>query len=93
MPLSSININIPSEILIETGLSEKAASAHMLKLFAMDLYKRNQISSGKAAEMLDIHKYDFIRLLDEAGISYFDYSEIELEEEMRTVRSWNSPNE
>ncbi len=93
MPLETVNVSIPSEILSQTGLSEKTASAHMLKLFAMDLYKRNQISSGKAAEMLGIRKYDFIRLLDEAGISYFDYSEMEFEEELKSVRNWDCPND
>ncbi len=84
-----LQINFPYEILLDTGLSEQRATEKMLQLFVMDLYKHHQISSGKGAEILGIRKYDFIRLLAEAGVDYFDYSPEELENEFKLIDQWS----
>ncbi len=65
----------------------------MLKLFVMNLYKHQRISAGKAAETLGIRKYDFIQMLGDAGMDFFDYSPTELEEEFETVNKWIQSNE
>lgn len=85
-----LQINFPCEILLDTGLSEQRATEKMLQLFVIDLYKHHQISSGKGAEILGIRKYDFIRLLAEAGVDYFDYSPEELEDEFKLIDQWNT---
>ncbi len=53
----------------------------------MDLYKRQRISSGKGAEILGVGKYDFIKMLADEGIDYFDYSSLELKQEFKVIDS------
>lgn len=55
---------------------------------AMVLYpyiKNGQISHGKAAELLGMHKLDLINLYSSMGMDYLDMSEEELNEELKTV--------
>lgn len=47
-----------------------------------------QPGSGKGSELLGIRKYDFIRMLADEGIDYFDYSDLELEEEFKIIDQW-----
>lgn len=44
--------------------------------------KNGVISHGKAAEMLEIRKMDLITLYGKLGLSYFDESDEELEEDL-----------
>ncbi len=88
----NVNVSIPKEILLDAGLSEKMVAMKMLKLFVIDLFKHRQISSGKGGELLGVRKYDFIRMLADEGIHYFDYSMLELEEEFNVVDQWGKDN-
>lgn len=90
MKNSVLQIPFPDEILLETGLSEQHVIQKMRQLFVIDLYTHHQISSGKGAEILGIRKYDFIRLLAEAGVAYFDYPANELDDEFSAVDQWEA---
>ena len=90
MKNSVLQVPFPDDILLETGLSEQHAVQKMQQLFVIDLYTHHQISSGKGAEILGIRKYDFIQLLAEAGVAYFDYSENELDGEFGAVDQWEA---
>jgi len=92
MEQSVLTVSVPRELLTDSGFSEETAAMEMLKLFVINLYRHQQISGGKAAEILGIRKYDFIRILSEAGIAYFDYSMFELEEEFKSVEQWSRNN-
>lgn len=85
MKSSVLHVPFPDDVLLESGLSEQNAIQKMRQLFVIDLYKHHQITSGKGAEILGIRKYDFIQLLSEAGVNYFDYTESELDSEFSIV--------
>ena len=88
MKSSILQVPFPDEVLLESGLSEQGAVRKMRQLFVIDLYAHHQITSGKGAEILGIRKYDFIQLLSEAGVNYFDYTESELDREFDVVEQW-----
>ncbi|MEZ4524800.1 MAG: UPF0175 family protein [Desulfobacterales bacterium] len=69
-------------------MSEDAAAEKMLHLSVLGVYKHKQLSSGKAAELPGIRKYDFIRMMADEGMDYFDYSPKELEEEFKAIDRW-----
>jgi len=54
----------------------------------LELYRRDVISSGKAAELLGMQRLDFIRYSGELGIPYFRMSKEEWEREKATVDAW-----
>ena len=88
----TLKVRVPRETLMDLGLSERTAASEMLKLFVVNLYKTSRITSGKAAEILGMRKYDFIRLLSEEEVDYFDYTPLELEEELTRVDQWEARN-
>ncbi len=62
-----------------------------------ELYRRREISSGKAAELLGMERLEFIRYAARLGSPYFDLDETELAEEVRQVEmaavGYNQPRD
>lgn len=83
-----VMVNVPRELLAEVGLSAQAASTEILRAFILSLYRRDRISSGKAARLLGIHRLAYIRVLAEEKIPYLDYTPEELEAEITAVHEW-----
>ncbi len=84
----TVQVTLPQALLYESGLSPQEASEALLRAFVLSLYRRDRISSGKAARLLGVHRLEFIRLLAEEGIPYLDYTSEELEAEITAVRGW-----
>lgn len=56
---------------------------HFVKeLAVLELYRRRQISSGKAAELLKMDRMEFVRFASRQGIAFYDLSEEEFADEM-----------
>lgn len=88
MTSSVLRVPFPDEILLESGFSEQGAVEKCSNCLSLTLYAHHQITSGNGAEILGIRKYDFIRLLAEAGVNYFDYTDRELDSEFSVVEQW-----
>jgi predicted HTH domain antitoxin len=52
----------------------------------LELYRRREISSGRAAELLGMQRLEFIRYASRLGIPYLDLDEMELQEEISLAR-------
>jgi predicted HTH domain antitoxin len=73
--------------------SSKAEVVESLKEFSiLGLYLERRISAGKAANLMDISKREFVRRLARRGIPYFDYTVEELEGEFQSVDDWKREN-
>jgi predicted HTH domain antitoxin len=53
----------------------------------LELYRRGIVSSGKAAELLGMQRFDFVRYADKLGIPYFRMSKEEWEIEKAAADS------
>ena len=53
----------------------------------LDLYRRGILSSGKAAELLDMPRFDFVRYASDMGIPYFRMTKEEWEAEQAAADS------
>ncbi len=60
---------------------EKAAR----ELIVLELFRQHRISGGRAAELLNVSREDFIRQAADAGIPYFDYDSDELAQEIASA--------
>ncbi|HLF88297.1 MAG TPA: UPF0175 family protein [Anaerolineales bacterium] len=84
----TVHVKFPRSILFDYGLTEKEASEEMLRAFVLSLYRRDKISSGKAAGLLGMHRLDFIRLLADEGIPYLEYTPEELDADVQALKEW-----
>lgn len=84
-----VEVKLPQALLIGSGLTRQQAGDVLLRSYVTSLYRRDKISSGKAASILGVHRLTFIRMLAEEGIPYIDYTSAELEQEAEAMRRWS----
>ncbi len=68
------------------GVSIQDIQNNMEEWLVLSLFTQQRISSGKAAQMLNLSRIDFLALLHKYHITYFDYNNEELEEEFAAVK-------
>jgi predicted HTH domain antitoxin len=83
-----IEVKLPQFLLVGSGLTRKEAGDALLRSYVVSLYRHDNISSGKAARLLGVHRLTFIRILAEEGIPYLDYTNEELKQEIGAVQQW-----
>lgn len=60
------------------------------EMIVLELYRRGAISSGKAAELVDMGRLDFIHHASHLGIPCIDMTADEWEAEKATLKAWRS---
>lgn len=81
MTETTFEVHLPFDIL-QLGLSKDDIQRRISEWVAISLFTEGQISSGKAARLLNINRVDFLTLLRKHGIAYVNYSPEELSEEI-----------
>lgn len=81
-----LEVAISKELFSMLGFSKSGAVEAIKEFSVLGLYLERKISAGKAAELMGIRKREFIRLLARKHIPCFDYTDEELEEELRTLQ-------
>ena len=79
-------ISLPPKLL-NFGFNQSQVQSKVTEWLVLSLYTDTKISSGKAADLLDISRIDFLKLLGKRGIAYIDYTAQELGEEFDAVTS------
>jgi predicted HTH domain antitoxin len=85
MKILTVPLQVPSDILSVLNVSQLELPDRLRQLVALELFREEKISAGKAAEMLGISKRDFVQLLAKHDIHYFRQEPEELTEEIRIV--------
>ena len=68
-------------------LADRPLDSFVKELAVLELYRRRLISSGKAAELLDMERFEFVRYASRLGIPYLDMSEAELAVELAHLQA------
>lgn len=59
------------------------------EMIVLELYRRGTVSSGKAAQLLGMGRYDFVRKASALGIPFFDMPAEEWDNEMKQISRQN----
>ena len=70
---------------VPDNLDEREAQT----LFAAKLYEKGSLSLGQAAELAGYSKRTFMELLANYDVSLFNYSETELDKDIRNAQSYH----
>jgi predicted HTH domain antitoxin len=81
--MHSIQLELEEDLMALLHQSNLPVEQAAKELMVMELYRRGTISSGKAAELLDLSRWDFIARAGQLGIPYFDMTDDEWEAECR----------
>ena len=79
----------PELISVLRPLTDQPLEGYAEELMVLELYRRRQISSGKAAELLGMDRIAFIQYASRLGVAFFDMSEQELAAEIENLNQWN----
>lgn len=61
------------------------------ELIVLELYRRHEVSSGRAAELLGMRLVDFIQYTSRLGIPFFDMTDEEWERERQAIETlWSA---
>ncbi|MDM8530434.1 UPF0175 family protein [Anaerolineales bacterium HSG25] len=83
---TTYEIKIPKP-LVEFGFDQIQVQQKVVEWLALSLFTQDRVSSGKAAQLLNITRIQFLALLRQYGIAYINYDENELLEEFQAVEA------
>ena len=75
--MSVIQLELDQEIAVLLQGSNQPIPQVASELIVLELYRRGTISSGKAAQLLDMSRFEFIRHASRLGIPFFDLTDEE----------------
>ena len=88
--LSQALVFKPELISVLRPLTDQPLEGYAEELMVLELYRRRQISSGKAAELLGMDRVAFIQYASRLGVAFFDMSEQELATEIENLTSFTA---
>ena len=75
--MSAIQLDLEEDIAVLLQGSNRPVHQVARELIVLELYRRGTISSGKAAQLLDMSRFEFIRHASRLGIAFFDLTDDE----------------
>ncbi len=76
-----LTLELPDEVV--KHMSDKELAEKAKEALVMELLREHQVSQGKAAEILEISRYDLFDLMSKYRISVIDLTPEELEAELK----------
>ncbi|MBZ5525035.1 MAG: UPF0175 family protein [Acidobacteriia bacterium] len=83
--MDTVNVALPSALLKAANLEEPNISQEVARLLALELYREDKISLGRAAELCQTPLVAFIDFVTKHGVPPLRYSFEDLEEERRST--------
>lgn len=86
MEQEKITITIPSEILPIVAKKKGDVPIKVLEFLILELYRLGELSSGKAAQYLNMERFEFVRFASGMGIPFIDLDKDEISEDFKEAR-------
>jgi predicted HTH domain antitoxin len=83
--METVRIELPSALLRAANLEEGNLSQEAARLLALELYREDKVSLGRAAELCQTPLASFMDFASKHGVPPLRYSFEDLEEEHRTA--------
>jgi predicted HTH domain antitoxin len=83
--MPNLSIEIPEDVLVASSQSREEFLAEATFVLAAKLYDLGRLSSGRAAQLCNMNRVDFLLKLHTVGVSAIQLDEEEIEEELRNA--------
>jgi len=83
--METVDVKLPSELLRAANLEESSLSQEAARLLALELYREDKVSLGRAAELCQTPLAAFMDFAAKHGVPPLRYSFEGLEEERQTA--------
>jgi hypothetical protein len=85
MEQEKITITIPSEILPIVAKKKRDVPIKVLEFLILELYRLGELSSGKAAQYLNMERFEFVRSASGMGVPFIDLDQDEISGDFKEV--------
>ena len=85
--MQTLKLDLPQELAALLQGFNQPLEQSARELMVLELYRRGVISSGKAAELLEMERFAFVRHASRLGIAFFDMAENEWEAETKLIEN------
>jgi predicted HTH domain antitoxin len=75
--MSTVRIDLEDDLVALLHSLNQPVQRTVRELIVLELYRRGTISSGKAAELLGLSRWQFVHHASQLGLPYFDMTEDE----------------
>jgi predicted HTH domain antitoxin len=86
MAETTFEVRVPTWLL-QFGFDQDEIQRRITEWLVLSLFAEGHISSGKAARLLNLNRFEFLALLRARGIAYINYTPDELAEEFAAVEA------
>ena len=83
--METVDVKLPSELLRVASLEERNLSQEAARLLALELYREDKVSLGRAAELCETPLAVFMDFAAKHGVPPLRYSFEDLQEERQTA--------
>jgi predicted HTH domain antitoxin len=83
--METVDVKLPSELLRVANLEQRNLSEEAARLLALELYREDKVSLGRAAELCQTPLAAFMDFAAKHGVPPLRYSFEDLEEERQTA--------
>ncbi len=83
--METVDVKLPSELLMAANLEQSILSEEAARLLALELYREDKLSLGRAAELCQTPVAAFMDFAAKHGLPPLRYSFEDLEEERQTA--------
>ncbi|MGH2615224.1 MAG: UPF0175 family protein [Thermomicrobiales bacterium] len=83
--MSRIPVMLDEDVTDLLGDSLEKIERSALEMIVLELYRRHEISAGRAAELLHLDLLTFARWSGSLGVPYFDMTPEQWEQELRAI--------
>jgi predicted HTH domain antitoxin len=80
-----LTVDLPKSVINLLGPTDQVAARRLAELAYVELFRQGEVSSGWAAEQLGMSKTDFLDLLFDHDVPYFDLSEEDLRQQVESA--------
>ena len=80
--MTTVKIDIPEEVLISLKETPESLSRELSVLAAVKLFELGRLSSGRAAQLANLSRVEFLNLIGRYQVSPFTLSPEELEQDI-----------
>lgn len=84
--MNMVKVELDRELINLLRQNLRSLEDTLTEYLVLELYRRHEVSSGKAAELLAMGREEFIHYASRMGIPYLDMSDQDLQDELATVR-------